>query len=426
MNKSNIKSSLAAITDLLMQPYPLDPGSIEFLIEEATSIVSDGPARIAFDIFLNHDVNSHDNLKNFICRAITNRTIYKYFENSTKPAGRCPATKREWLKQLLSSDAKISDIASIIPTSEYTSSYETLDLSDVRGGLDALPVVIDRVSCINKAAQTIDIYLNDFTYASTLAVIAQWLLFNKLTNAYYISNTPQEMLNYLERIRFDSALKDSEIVIAPDPTDWAIGLTRINKDSATEKVTEKLVDIITTFVSIDVDDKSALNVLISEMIENVHRHSKSLVDGFAVAQLYPKKLKMAITLVDAGIGVRKSFEEGNPSVNISSLLSDEDFLMESIKLHSTSKKDKHTGYGLYLLSELIGRNRGTFLLSSGTATIVGYQKDKAVHFDKYNHGRWGGTIVSLILDLNNSLPLTEIYKSMPMIEGYDEDDFFID
>ena len=42
------------------------------------------------------------------------------------------------------------------------------------------------------------------------------------------------------------------------------------------------------------------------MIENVHRHAETPTDGFAVAQVYPKKLKMGITLVDAGIGVRAS------------------------------------------------------------------------------------------------------------------------
>ncbi len=231
---------------------------------------------------------------------------------------------------------------------------------------------------------------------------------------------------YLEKIGFDQALRNQNIVIKQDPMDWRVGLTRINSDQTTEAVTEKIVDILTTFMSPGDDDRQALLVLISEMIENIHRHSDAKVDGFAVAQVYPQKLKMGITLVDAGMGVRESFLRGEPSVPIDPSWPDERFLREAVKLHSTSKKVGHSGYGLYLLSEVIGRNRGTFLLTSGSATLVGYQRSKALVFETYRHRPWKGTIVSVVIDLRNDLPLLEVYREMPAPAVYGEDDLFVD
>jgi len=206
--------------------------------------------------------------------------------------------------------------------------------------------------------------------------------------------------------------------------DWAIGLTRINRDEPTEKVTEKIVDILHTFANPSHEDRGALLVLISEMIENIHRHADAPVDGFAVAQVYPKLLKMGITLVDAGMGVRASFESGEPSIPIGHLHSDADYLRQAVMLHSTSKKRSHSGYGLFLLSEVVARNRGTFVLTSGSATLVGYQKRKKIEFDVYTHRPWQGTIVSVIIDLHGPLPLSEVYREMPVNPEWESDDLF--
>lgn len=158
------------------------------------------------------------------------------------------------------------------------------------------------------------------------------------------------------------------------------------------------------------------------MIENVHRHAQAPVDGFAVAQVYPQRLKMGITLVDAGIGVRESFETGEPSIPIGGLQTDEDFLRAAIKLHATSKSSGHSGYGLYLLSELISRNGGTFLLASGHATLIGYRRAGKLFVESFQNRPWQGTIVSVIIDLTRDLPLLQIYKEMPLPEGFTHED----
>ena len=424
--KQKQKQSIATLADLLMQTFQLDPGSLELLIDDSYEAAGIwGPTKVILEALSKRKAASDVNLLAFLARVVNGGATRRKLERSLKKGGLCPVSGRGKLRELLDrhdSSLKSEVVTKPTKSPSATPIHDILDLKDLSGGLGEIPKVIDRLGRVNKAAQTVDIELNSFTYAATLAIIAEWLLANGLTNAYNFCNLEDDMQRYLGRMQFDDALRQSKILIKPDEEDWAIGLTRINKDLSTEQVSSKIVDIISTFVATDKNDESALSVLISEMIENVHRHAKTPVDGYAVAQLYPEKLKLAITLVDAGIGVRGSFEEGTPSVEIDKLNDDADFLIESTNLYSTSKNQKnsgHTGYGLYILSELVAKNRGTFLLTSGTATIIGYQKRDKVTFDRYTHSKWNGTIISIILDLNNSLPINEVYAGMPLMPGYE-------
>jgi len=414
--------------DLLLQPdYPLDPGSIEFLLEEALAGSQDAPVQVVCRILTDRQLSAaqQENLAQFVRRACSNRpAVKRSFDHSLRKFGRCPKKQRTWLHRQLAPGPSSSPKRATLGTSSVRGT--TLDLVDVSGSIAEFPLVIDRIGALDRSASELHIALGRFTYASAISAIAQWILANHFESRYEFFRTTPEMERYLEDIGFSRALRNREIVIKPDPMDWAVGLTRINRDQPTERVTAKIVDILETFVNPGEGDRQALLVLISEMIENVHRHAETEVDGFAVAQVYPQKLKMGITLVDAGIGVRESFLRGDPSIPIDRSWTDERFLREAVKLHSTSKKVRHSGYGLYLLAELIRRNRGTFLLTSGRATLVGYQRSNALVFEAQAHRAWHGTIVSVIIDLTNDLPLLEIYREMPAPEGYEEEDLFVE
>ena len=427
MSQTN-KNSINVLADLLLQPYALDPGSLEYLIEESTSSGQDGPLKVVCYLLRNRQLGEMDreNLAEFIRRAErSSPTLRRAFRHSLKKKGRCPKLERSWLRrQLESGEVEVSVTSSITPRSTG-SAY--LDLREISGSIAQFPRILDRIGHLDPLAGQLRVALGDFTYAAALAVIAEWILAQKMVTRYEFVDCSPNVERYLENIGFSTALRNPEIIISPDPMDWAVGLTRINQNQPTEKVTDKIVDILHTFANPSLEDRQALRVLISEMIENVHRHAETPTDGFAVAQVYPRKLKMGITLVDAGIGVRESFERGDPSVPIDNLQTDQDFLTEACKLHSTSKRVPHSGYGLYLLAELIARNRGTFLLTSGTATLMGYQKGNKVEFDAYPHQSWQGTIISVIIDLSRALPLLQLYKEMPAVPGYeDDDDLFVD
>lgn len=422
--KQSRKEKLSIVAELVLQPYIVDPGSLELLVEEAVSVQVDGPTRIACDLLAKENLSpmEWENLGQFVRHAASRDSVRQSFAKSMKPGGRCPKAKRDWLQRWVN---PLIEAPRGLRTKPPSGPSEFLDLSDIAGALGEFPEIMNRIGDVSLGAREINIKLGGFTYAATLAVLAQWILANSFVGKYDFIESSDNTLRYLDDIRFDSALRNPEIVISPDIMDWAVGLTRINRDQPTHKVANKIVDILETFMDPNREDRDALLVLISEMIENVHRHAKSPVDGFAVAQVYPKRLKMGVTLVDAGMGIRGSFEEGNPSVSIEGLSEDAEFLREAVRLYSTSKDKGHSGYGLYLLTELVARNGGTFLLTSGEASMMGYMSKNEIRFDTYKHKPWSGTIVSVIIDLNRDLPLNEIYNEMPLPEGIEEDDLFV-
>jgi hypothetical protein len=428
-----------ALTELIRHPYALDPGSLEYLVEESLR-VPEGTVRTVCSLL---EINTLspielENVENFIRRAATQLPIQRALEKCAKKKGRCPKAKQPWLRRVLSravsSDraqrpdrpARRVDVVAPRAAAGFTAigSLASIDLRDFSGKIDEFPRLLDRLGEISEGASRVDIRLGEFTYSSALAVLAQWILARGLATRFSFPDCPPNMRGYLENIRFEEALVNPEIIVSPDPMDWAVGLTRINRELSTERVTDKIVDILTTFINPKADDRSALSVMIAEMIENVHRHAQAPVDGFAVAQVYPRRLKMGITLVDAGIGVRRSFETGEPSIPIASFQNDEDFVLAAIRLHATSKSSAHSGYGLYLMSELISRNGGTFLLASGHATLIGYRRAGKLFLESFQNRRWEGTIVSIIIDLTRALPLNQIYREMPLPEGSTHEDLF--
>jgi len=427
-----------ALTELIRQPYALDPGSLEYLLEESLRM-PDGAVRAVCLVLEAGDLSpiERENVENFIRRAANQPAIQRALEKCATKKGRCPKPEQSWLRRVLlrgvgRAGTERPDRAAsrrLVAAGPETygkpvavGSTTSLDLRDLSGSIDEFPRLLDRLGEVPDGVGKVDIRLGEFTYSSALAVIAQWILARGRVNQCAFPECPPKMKGYLENIRFVEALVNPQIRVSQDPMDWAVGLTRINRELSTEQVTDKIVDILTTFINPKPDDRSTLSVMIAEMIENVHRHAQAPVDGFAVAQVYPKHLKMGITLVDGGIGVRKSFEIGEPSIKVEDLHTDQDFLRAAIRLHATSKSSGHSGYGLYLLSELISRNGGTFLLASGHATLIGYRRGGKLFVESYANRYWQGTIISVIIDLTRDLPLLQIYKEMPLPEGLTHED----
>lgn len=418
------QSSGTAVRELLLESYDLDPGSVEYLVEQALLDGNDGPVSLTCSILRESELSDvqQENLGEFVKRASARPAVSRRFQNSLRRMGRCPQSAKRWLRSQLAPPEEPSPPSHVVPRLTEPGPG-TLLLNDESWSFDRFPDLLDRIASVIPTVRQVDVSLGSFTYASALAVLAQWLLVSGRVDRHRIT-CPPEMLAYLERIRFSAALRNREIKVSPDFMDWAVGLTRINEDLPTEAVTAKIVDIIDTFIHPTEEAKQAFEIMIAEMIENVHRHAEATVDGFAVAQVYPGKLKMGITFVDGGIGVRRSFEDGEPSVSIENLKSDADFLREACRLHSTSKSSRHSGYGLFLLSEVVARNRGTFMISSGTATLIAYLRGGQVVFDSYSHKPWQGTIVSVIIDLRQRLPILDVYRAMPESSEVFTDEIF--
>ncbi len=165
-------------------------------------------------------------------------------------------------------------------------------------------------------------------------------------------------------------------------------------------------------------------------MENVVRHASPFSNAYVGAQFYPKKRKLSIIVIDDGIGIRGSFLTGRDKEIAARATSDEAAVSLAVKPLVTSKPVRkgsevgHSGYGLYVVSELAVRNAGNFALTSGDSTIMKYSVRSNPKTKLTHHDAWKGTIVSVLFDLNLLLPIREVYKTLPMIEGYSEEDFF--
>jgi hypothetical protein len=230
--------------------------------------------------------------------------------------------------------------------------------------------------------------------------------------------------HYLERIGFMAALDGRQRAALDDATDWSVRLTRLDRDARAHEITEAILEILDTFVAPTPEDRGSFGILLGELIENVGRHANITTPAFVVAQVYPKKFKLGITVADAGIGIRQSFLQGDVEEYKDATKPDDFFISLALQQLVTSKRKAHAGYGLFILSELIYRNLGTYLVSSGTATVVGYRQGGAHKREVQQHAPWSGTVVSMIVNLNAKLPLSEVYKTMPLPPGFEQEDFF--
>lgn len=156
----------------------------------------------------------------------------------------------------------------------------------------------------------------------------------------------------------------------------------------------------------------------------MNRHAGARTPGFVVAQVYPKQYKLGITIADPGMGIKRSFLDGEVAEYKDSSKQDSHFISLALKPLVTSKRSLHAGYGLYILAELLRRNGGTFSVSSGANTVVGYRVRQHTIEKVAEHSAWTGTVVTMIIDLQNKLPLGDVYKSLPLPAGYSDEDFF--
>ncbi|HCN76986.1 MAG TPA: hypothetical protein DIT13_07315 [Verrucomicrobiales bacterium] len=164
-------------------------------------------------------------------------------------------------------------------------------------------------------------------------------------------------------------------------------------------------------------DISAFRVILTELCENVLVHSGSTTPGYLHAKVHRSQHgdKCEITIADSGIGIRNSYLEGtNEEVkqrllkaNASAVEIALDGLNSSKPREITPGGSSHFGYGLFTIKRLIELNRGHLTVVSGDefVTVNRFKTEK-----KKLQTPWSGTIISLLLDLANPLPLEDVYE----------------
>lgn len=175
-------------------------------------------------------------------------------------------------------------------------------------------------------------------------------------------------------------------------------------------------DIVSIFdeYSGHVEDTNPFKVLISELCENVLAHSEFTSPGYVCARVLESSGKVEIAIADSGVGIHQSYMAGtNESVKkrVEKGASTLDLALEGLNsskpIAPAGVLRSYYGFGLLITRRLVEENRGQLFLMSG---------NEALFLDRHKRDRYKldnpckGTFIGIVLDLNNPLPLEEIYE----------------
>lgn len=417
---------MQAIVELLDSGYALDPGAVRMIADWWLELLPtfEHPERVFCEM-----VNqlSESALANAL---LVGRLVVGEFpglpgalRRACKRAGKIRPRRRAFVSDLLSSGAAVSVSApSIVEVKREGEVVLTLTPDNTR--FQDIPRLFADLHDIDQKGfnqRQLKIAVGDFVYASGLAIVAAWCAARSTLPSVDFADKKAE--EYCRRIGFSEALGGSFPELVTRGDDWSLRLTPIVKTTIPERTASQMLEILDVFVAPSRDVRNALAVLLGELVENVHRHAEPKYPGFVVAQVYPNRLKLGITIADSGIGIPASFHKSPLPQYSARSLSDAAAVEEAIRPLVTSKPNNHSGYGLYVLAELIARNHGSFIIGSGKAMLTGYGRKGRLETESRAIAPWRGTVVATIIDLKEPLPLDEVYTTLPMPRGFNADDF---
>lgn len=157
--------------------------------------------------------------------------------------------------------------------------------------------------------------------------------------------------------------------------------------------------------------EKTLSYSITEIIRNIIEHSNS-EDFIYSAQYWPSHDKVEISILDCGIGLKKSFES-NPYVNPKN---DKEAIQMAMLPGISSKyfkgvkfdrddKWQNSGFGLYMLSRLC-RNGGEMAIVSGDHCVIQTNDSGKEHF-KLDYS-FQGTAIKIVLEANKINDLSKL------------------
>lgn len=185
---------------------------------------------------------------------------------------------------------------------------------------------------------------------------------------------------------------------------------------ATDDVLDRVSKMVDEWTRDDYDDKNtAFRIMLSELAENILVHSEADTPGYVHAKIHKTASgeKCEITFADSGIGILNSYREGTNDEVKNRIEGGASALEIALNgLNSSKPKEagpggrSHFGYGLYTVKRLVELNRSRMTLISGEEYVTVDRHRQRLERLK---GWWDGTIVSLIVDLGNPLPLAQVY-----------------
>jgi hypothetical protein len=193
-------------------------------------------------------------------------------------------------------------------------------------------------------------------------------------------------------------------------------LTPVTADSVPERVATAVIDALVAVAQPTRDAKEALFAILTDLVENVGLHARAGTPAFLCGQLSAQKRKLELVLADAGVGVRRSLEDGEDADLKRRLASGESALRLALEPGRSCRGLAGTGLGLFLASAPMAGNRGAFRITSGTETIL-VSREGEKH---RTHQAWHGTVINLLINIDKLGMLADVGRKLPLPLGAED------
>lgn len=198
-----------------------------------------------------------------------------------------------------------------------------------------------------------------------------------------------------------------------EPAGRFIPLTQIKNSEELSHFIKEIIPLL-HLEPVQVDP---IRYVVSELVRNVIEHAASQTGAIVSAQYYPKSNRIAIGIVDTGLGIKKTINQSH----IAKTHIDAIRLALIPGITGTTKMEGGTEYnagaGLFFIKTMAKVNHDFFMIYSGNALYKllksGSNKLFADPF-KDNHSKsenlplWNGTVVGIDISLNKTKEFSEL------------------
>ncbi|MFA6446397.1 MAG: ATP-binding protein [Candidatus Paceibacterota bacterium] len=191
---------------------------------------------------------------------------------------------------------------------------------------------------------------------------------------------------YLDKIHFPFGITKAEEVNMFD-FNSPIGYITQTDTIKSEALERKFYQLVNRWAGNVEGVASALQLPISELVENIFQHSNKN-HGWLFAQHYPKKKSFEMCILDTGRGIAGSYRDIK-NLNVRS----KEAIELALKGTSTKVTETGRGWGLYTSKEIVNTKlNGEFLLVTGDAALYSNSVNQSLIELPGFH--WSGVIIS--------------------------------
>jgi anti-sigma regulatory factor (Ser/Thr protein kinase) len=291
------------------------------------------------------------------------------------------------MKLHLPNSAFIGNIDPFLKSIDF-SNKDILEITANQSWIAVHPVVLCMVAALGLSVEPENIKCEKFTAKS----------------AHYLKR-----MGLFDFLGINSGLKTEE----HEPAGRFIPLTKIKNSEELSAFIKEVIPLL----HLQPSQVDPIRYVVSELVRNVIEHARSQSGAIVSAQYYKKSNRIAIGIVDTGVGIKRTI---NQSYSANSHL-------EAIRLAlipgitGTTKREGGTEYnagaGLFFIKTIAKVNHDFFMVYSGDALYkllkTGSNKLHANPFDD-NHSKsedfpiWTGTVVGVDISLDNTKEFSDL------------------